>query len=142
MVTLLRMMRNYVISKVRVDVMYYGSKNAALAEAIGIGRQSIFDDLQEFFAKVRLGEDVVEGVSSYFLPMLNEKDIELLRTNNEDCLRSYFVYYSDENHEQMHPESDMDRVSSGTESSYVQVSCYRYTSMIMESSPRLRCNLL
>ena len=142
MVTMLRMIRNNVISKVRVDVMYYGPKNAALAEAIGIERQSINDDLLEFYEKILLGEEMVEGVSSYFLPMMTEKDIKLVRTKNEDHLRSYFLYYSDEDHEQMHPEIDFDRAASELESSYVQVSCYRYTSMIIENPARFPCNLL
>ena len=142
MVTMLRMMRNHVISKVRVDVFYYGPKNAALAEAIGIERQSINDDLQEFFKKILSGENVVEGVSSYFLPMMAEKDLRLVRTNNEDHLRSYFSYYSDEDHEQTHPEMDFDRLASRLEASYVQVSCYRYTSMIIENPTRFRCTLL
>ena len=142
MMTMLRMVRNYVISKTRVDVMYSGDRNAALAEEIGIERQSIFDDIEEFFERIQLGKDLVEGKPTYFLPMLTEKDMELLRTNNEDYLRSYFVYYSDENHEQMHPESDMDRAFTESESSYVQVSCYRYTSMIIENPARFRCNLL
>ena len=98
MVTTLRMARNQVISKVSVDLIYNGIKNAAIAEAIGIGRQSIFADIEELFERIQFGKDIVEGKSSYFLPMLTEKDIELLRTNNEDYLRSYFVY----NHEQMH----------------------------------------
>ena len=142
MVTMLRMMRNHVISKVRVDVFYYGPKHAALAEAIGIERQSINDDLQEFFKKILSGENVVEGVSSYFLPMMAEKDLRLVRTNNEDHLRSYFSYYSDEDHEQTHPEIDFDRAAAYQDSSYVQVSCYRYTTMIIENPTRFRCTLL
>ena len=138
MVTTLRMARNQVISKVSVDLIYNGIKNAAIAEEIGIGRHSIFGDIEELFEKIQFGKDIVEGKSSYFLPMLAEKDIELLRTNNEDYLRSYFVYY----HEQMHPESDINKASSESESSYAEFRCYRYTSMIVDNPRTFRRSLV
>ena len=134
MVTTLRMVRNNLVSKERIDVFYYGPKNAGLAKAIGIETRSVCDDFGEFFGKIQTGEEVVENRKSFCLPTLTEEEMNLLEEKNEDHLHTYFLYYSGHNHERMHPELKWEMLLSESNSKYVQISCQRQTSLIKKSS--------
>ena len=67
-------------------------------------KDSVNNDLESLFKKIRLGKEPDEGVRTYFLPKLTEEELELVEGNDT----SYFqtLYCSNATADVMLSESD------------------------------------
>ena len=85
-------------------------------------KESVSDDLESFFEKLRLGEEPTESVRTYFLPKLTEKELKLVEKKDSN----YFKNFSWSN-------PDVDEVQmkrSESDSKFVQAFCWRNTFIV------------
>ena len=109
-VTIIRMKRNNLITQENMKSFCRGEK---------LRKQSVNDDLDEFFKKLQLGLKLNEDVRTYFLPKLTEEQLEL--TEKKDP--SYFKSFSWSN-----PDVDKSQMKlSESDSKFVQGFSWRKT---------------
>ena len=110
MVTILHIRRYNLITKESRESFYQGKK---------LRKESVNDDLESLFDKLRLGEKPYEDVRTYFLPKLTEEELKLVENKDFD----YFQTFDWSN-------PDVDEAfmkSSESESKFVQGFCWRTT---------------
>ena len=112
LITMLRMSKNHLITREKVDLFTKGlltddshslnkfdGGNSAFkryGKAVGITTLTgLGDDLEYFFNKIKLGNysKHFEETKSYFLPQLNESEMELIDMKDETHLLTYSKYH-------------------------------------------------
>ena len=83
MVSILRSVRKNVVTKQEVEDHCKGNYE---------DKNSIHDDLDLFFERLRLGEEPNEKTRTYFFPKLSEKEIKFFEAENQDFVNINTVY--------------------------------------------------
>ena len=89
----------------------------------GFYTQSVHDDLEEHFQKLRKGIVKEENVFTFCFPKLDENEMIQIMNKNEDFLKTFYKYYLGENPDV--PENQM--VLSESKSKFSMVACSRHT---------------
>ena len=118
MVTKLYMRRWKLITKEKMESHSKGEE--------GVRHDSVNDDLESLFENIRLGKVPDEEVTTYFLPKLTKKELDLVERRNKSYLKLFWSSNPDvDQTEMMHSESD---------SKYVRGESWRRTFVIENSS--------
>ena len=94
-------------------------------------QDSVNNDLESLFKKIRLGKEPDEGVRTYFLPKLTEEEHELVVRNDTSYFQTF--YYSNQ--------LETDVMLSESDSIYVCGVSRRKTFVIENSSKKLSKNI-
>ena len=113
MLTRIHLERSTLIPKEKADSYFNGEERE---------KDSINDDLETLFENIRLGKEPDEEVTSYFLPKLTEKQMELVERRDKSYLQTFWTSNPDVD------ESVMKR--SKSDSKYVQSWFYRKTTLV------------
>ena len=128
MLTTIDMQRQRLITKEETESYCNGEKDE---------KDSVNDDLESFFEKIRLGKKLkhrgmstdvprYEYVQTYFLPKLTQEELELVQRRDTSYLKTFSSWYPDvDKTEMMLSESD---------SKYVKGRSWRKTFVIENSS--------
>jgi len=90
---ILKEMETHKIQKAMVTLLYMRNNNLITKEnmeSLIDGRQSVNDDLESFFEKLRLGEKQTEFVQTYFVPKLTAKELELVEKKDSNYFKNFF----------------------------------------------------
>ena len=109
-VTMLGMNRNNLITQENMKSFCQGEK---------LRKQSVNDDLDEFFKNLQLGLKTNDDVRTYFLPKLTEEELELTAKKDFSYLQSFLLSNPDVDEAQMK--------MSESDSKFVQGFCWRKT---------------
>ena len=113
MVTILLIRRYNLITKETMESFCEGKK---------LRKDSINDDLESFFEKLRLGYEPHEDVGTYFLPKLTDKELKLAEKKDFDFFQTF---------DSLNPDVDEALMkASESESKFVQGYCWRSTFVI------------
>ena len=89
----------------------------------GFYTQSVHDDLEQLFHKLRKGIVKEEHIFTFCFPKLDENEMIQIVNKNEDFLKTFYKYYLGENPDV--PENQM--VLSESKSKFSMVACSRHT---------------
>ena len=117
MVTILHMERVRLISNEAAESFFNGKM---------FEKNSVNDDLQLFYRKLRLGQETDEEVKTYFLPKLTEKELKLARKKDQ----TYFKTFSRFNSPFFNPNEQI----AGMKNEFVRGVCERRTFTIETTS--------
>lgn len=119
MVTLLRLGRIHVITKETMTDFYKGKMSDGKSD-----KESANEDLESFLNRLRTAEHVKEEECvTYFLPKLNEHEVNLLGKSDEKYLKTFGWYYKGED-----PDVDDEEMSkSESKSKFIRCLCVRNT---------------
>ena len=96
--------------------------------------ESIQDDLESFFEKLKIGNEKREDVVTYFLPKLTNEELKLVELKDENHLQEY-VWQIIGRTVDVDPEQ---MKKSESDSKYVRSKCVRYTYLLKTSKNRRR----
>ena len=88
--------------------------------------ESVQDDLESFFEKLKIGKEEREDIATYFLPKLTNEEMELVEMKDEEHLQEY-VWHFIERPVDVDAE-ELER--SESDSKYVRAKCVRYTFLL------------
>ena len=96
--------------------------------------ESIQNDLESFFEKLKIGKENREDVATYFLPKLTNEELKLVEVKDENHLQEY-VWQIIGRTVDVDPEQ---MKKSESDSKYVRSKCVRYTYLLKTSKNRRR----
>ena len=88
--------------------------------------ESVQDDLESFFEKLKIGKEEREDIATYFLPKLTNEEMELVEMKDEEHLHEY-VWHFIGRPVDVDPE---ELEKSESDSKYVRAKCVRYTFLL------------
>ena len=118
MVTLLRLGRIHIITKETMIDFYKGKMSDGKGD-----KESANEDLESFLSRLRTERHLKEEECiSFFLPKLNEHEVNLLEKSDEKYLKTFGWYYKGED-----PDVDDDEMSkSESKPKFICSLCVRY----------------
>ena len=96
--------------------------------------ESIQEDLESFFEKLKIGNEKRKDVATYFLPKLTNEELKLVELKDENHLQEY-VWQIIGRTVDVDPEQ---MKKSESDSKYVRSKCVRYTYLLKTSKNRRR----
>ena len=98
MVTSIYLDRGHLITKEKMESYCKGKEHV---------KDSVNDDLESFFEKIRIGKEPKEYVETYFLPKLTKEELELIGRRDRSNLDTFYLPSPDVHEtEMMFSESD------------------------------------
>ena len=88
--------------------------------------ESVQEDLESFFEKLKIGKEEREDVATYFFPKLTDEEMNLVENKDQDHLQEY-VWHFIERPVDVDP-GEMEE--SESDSKYVRAKCVRYTFLL------------
>ena len=88
--------------------------------------ESVQDDLETFFEKLKIGKEEREDIATYFLPKLTHEEMELVEMKDQEHLHEYVWHFVER-------PVDVDAEEfekSESDSKYVRAKCVRYTFLL------------
>ena len=88
--------------------------------------ESVQEDLESFFEKLKIGKEEREDIATYFLPKLTNEEMKLVEMKDQEHLEEYVWYF-------IGRPVDVDAVEfeeSESNSKYVRAKCVRYTFLL------------
>ena len=95
-------------------------------------KDSVNDDLESLFENIRLGKEPDEEVTTYFLPKLTKKELDMVERRNKSYLKLFWSSNPDVDQTEM--------MLSESESKYVRGESWRRTFVIENSSENVSKN--
>ena len=88
--------------------------------------ESVQDDLESFFEKLKIGKEEREDIATYFLPKLTNEEMELVEMKDEEHLQEYVWHFIERPVDVDAEELE----NSESDSKYVRAKCVRYTFLL------------
>ena len=88
--------------------------------------ESVQEDLESFFHKLKIGKEEREDIATYFLPKLTNEEMQLVEMKDQDHLQEYVWHF-------IGRPVDVDAEEfeeSESDSKYVRAKCVRYTFLL------------
>ena len=88
--------------------------------------ESVQEDLESFFDKLKIGKAEREDIATYFFPKLTNEEMQLVEMKDPDHLQEYVWHFIDR-------PVDVDAEEfeeSESDSKYVRAKCVRYTFLL------------
>ena len=88
--------------------------------------ESVQEDLESFFEKLKIGKEEREDIATYFLPKLTNKEMQLVEMKDQNHLQEYVWHF-------IGRPVDVDAEEfeeSESNSKYVRAKCVRYTFLL------------
>ena len=82
MVTSINMVRKDLMTKEAMESYYYYYREE---------QNSVNEDLESLFEKIRLGKELDEKVSTYYFPKLTEEELELVERRDTSYLDTFYM---------------------------------------------------
>jgi len=89
-------------------------------------KESVQEDLESFFDKLKIGKEKRAEVATYFLPKLTNEELKLIEMKDQDHLQEY-VWQIIGRPVDVDPE---EMKQSESDSKYVRAHCVRYTFLL------------
>ena len=99
-----------------------------------VEKDSVNDDLESFFEKIRVGKEPDDWVQTYFLPKLSETELELVERRDAN----YFQTFIEESIGNNPDVEEAEMKLSESNSKYVKGSAVRKTYLIQNKSNNFR----
>ena len=80
------MRKDFIIATQKADAYFMGTHHYF--------KESINDDLESFFKDLQNGQEPRNWVPTYFLPKLNNKEVKLAQSNDQDFCETFMFYGS------------------------------------------------
>ena len=121
------------IQKAMVTLLYMHNKNLITKENMEsyidgkeMRKESVNDDLESFFEKLRLGQEPTESVRTYFVPKLTEPELKLVAKKDSNYFKNFS--WTDQG---FNPDVDEIQMKmSDSDSKFVQAFCWRNTFIV------------
>ena len=117
MLTMICMWRSHLVTKEQMEDYYKGKK----VNDIGWFKESVHDDLQSLFEKLKVGINQNEYIYSFTLPKLTPEEMKLIATKDLAYLQTYTVFGDGRNPDV----SDQDMNLSESKSKFIYKLCLR-----------------
>ena len=88
--------------------------------------ESVQEDLETFFEKLKIGKEEPADVATYFFPKLTQEELKLIEMKDQDHLQEYVWHIIGR---QVDVDSD-EMENSESDSKYVRAQCVRYTFLL------------
>ena len=88
--------------------------------------ESVQEDLETFFEKLKIGKEERADVATYFFPKLTQQELKLIEMKDQDHLQEYVWHIIGR---QVDVDSD-EMENSESDSKYVRAQCVRYTFLL------------